>query len=343
MNNMEVHGKRSALIALSLLFSGVVFGILGYMLIEDYTFSEAVYMTIITMGTVGFREVHPLSTTGMWFTVILIVLSLGIYAFAVSVISKYFIENIVSNIKFSTKVEKKISKLKNHVIVVGYGRNGSQAVEELLSHDIPVVVIDNRPKVIQYVLENEKILYVQGDATEDKVLSNAGVERARALITAMASDSDNLFVVITAREMNPNLTIISRASALTNDKKLKLAGATNVIMPDKVGGQKMAKLVVQPDIHEFIENIMLQRSGDVTLYEVTLVKNEKYKETWTIEGLKIREKTGANVIGLKKSNKQYILNPLPDIQLDSGDKLFVLGSREQLWHLKDLMSGNIIE
>lgn len=340
---MEVHGKRSALIALSLLFSGVVFGILGYMLIEDYTFSEAVYMTIITMGTVGFREVHPLSTTGMWFTVILIVLSLGIYAFAVSVISKYFIENIVSNIKFSTKVEKKISKLKNHVIVVGYGRNGSQAVEELLSHDIPVVVIDNRPKVIQYVLENEKILYVQGDATEDKVLSNAGVERARALITAMASDSDNLFVVITAREMNPNLTIISRASALTNDKKLKLAGATNVIMPDKVGGQKMAKLVVQPDIHEFIENIMLQRSGDVTLYEVTLVKNEKYKETWTIEGLKIREKTGANVIGLKKSNKQYILNPLPDIQLDSGDKLFVLGSREQLWHLKDLMSGNIIE
>ncbi len=340
---MEVHGKRSALIALSLLFSGVVFGISGYMLIENYNFSEAVYMTIITMGTVGFREVHPLSIVGMWFTVVLIILSLGIYAFAVSVISKYFVENIVSNLKFSTKVEKKINKLKNHVIVVGYGRNGSQAVEELLSHDIPVVVIDNRPKVIQYVLENEKILYVQGDATEDKVLSNAGVERARALITAMASDSDNLFVVITAREMNPNLTIISRASALTNDKKLKLAGATNVIMPDKVGGQKMAKLVVQPDIHEFIENIMLQRSGDVTLYEITLVKHDKNHETWTIEGLKIREKTGANVIGLKKSNKQYILNPLPDIQLDSGDKLFVLGSREQLWHLKDLMSGNIIE
>jgi voltage-gated potassium channel len=340
---MEVHGKRSALIALSLLFSGVVFGISGYMLIENYNFSEAVYMTIITMGTVGFREVHPLSTMGMWFTVVLIILSLGIYAFAVSVISKYFVENIVSNLKFSTKVEKKISKLTNHVIVVGYGRNGSQAVEELLSHDIPVVVIDNRPKVIQYVLENEKILYVQGDATEDKVLSNAGVERARALITAMASDSDNLFVVITAREMNPNLTIISRASALTNDKKLKLAGATNVIMPDKVGGQKMAKLVVQPDIHEFIENIMLQRSGDVALYEITLVKHDKNYETWTIEGLKIREKTGANVIGLKKSNKHYILNPLPDTQLDSGDKLFVLGSREQLWHLKDLMSGNIIE
>ncbi len=340
---MEVHGKRSALIALSLLFSGVVVGILGYMLIEHYTFSEAVYMTIITMGTVGFREVHPLSTIGMWFTVILIVLSLGIYAFAVSVISKYFVENIVSNLKFSTKVEKKISKLKNHVIVVGYGRNGSQAVEELLSHDISVVVIDNRPKVIQYVLENEKILYVQGDATEDKILSNAGVERARALITAMASDSDNLFVVITAREMNPNLIIISRASALANDKKLKLAGATNVIMPDKVGGQKMAKLVVQPDIHEFIENIMLQRSGDVALHEVTLVKNEKNQEKWTIEGLKIREKTGANVIGLKKTNKQYILNPLPDTQLDSGDKLFVLGSREQLWYLKDLMSGNIIE
>lgn len=340
---MELNSKRSALIALSSLITGMVIGIVGYMLIEGYTFSEAAYMTVITMGTVGFREVHPLSISGMWFTIILIILSLGIYAFAVSVISKYFIENIVSNLNFSTKVEKKISKLKDHVIVVGYGRNGSQAVEELLSHDIPVVVIDNRPKVIQYVLENDKILYVQGDATEDKVLSNAGVEKARALITAMASDADNLFVVITAREMNPNLIIISRASALTNDKKLKLAGATNVILPDKVGGQKMAKLVIHPDIHEFIENIMLQRSGDVSLYEIQLTKTKYSTESRTIGSMKISETVGANVIGLKSINKQYILNPSVDTKLEIGDKLFVLATHEQVWHLKDIMSGSIMD
>ncbi len=340
---MEIHSKRSALIALSFLFSGIIFGLAGYMVIEGYTFSEAVYMTVITMGTVGFREVHPLSTAGMWFTVVLIILSLGIYAFAVAVISKYLVENVVSNLKFSTKVEKQISKIKDHVIVVGYGRNGSQAVEELLLHNIPVVVIDNRPKVIQYVLDNENILYVQGDATEDKILSNAGVERARALITAMASDADNLFVVITAREMNPNLTIISRASAIANDKKLKLAGATNVILPDKVGGQKMAKLIIHPDIHEFIENIMLQRSGDVSLYEIQLTKTKHGPENRTIGSIKIKDMLGANIIGLKSINKQYVLNPPTETKLETGDKLFVLGTREQVWQLKDIMSGSILE
>jgi len=335
---MELHSKRSAFFALSLLIGVVIIGVFGYIILENYSFSEAAYMTVITMATVGFKEVHPLSNAGMWFTIVLIVFSLGIYAFAVSVLSKYFIENVVNNLKFSTKVEKKISKLRDHVIVVGYGRNGSQAVEELLSHDIPVVVIDNRPKVIQYVLENEKILYVQGDATEDRILSNAGVERARALITAMASDSDNLFVVITAKEMNPNLKIISRASALANDKKLKLAGATNVIMPDKVGGQKMAKLVVQPDILEFVENIMLQRSGDVSLYEISCSHLEN-ATMHTIGDMKIREKTGVSILGLRDEHGQYVLNPSPETVLTPNIMLFVLGSREQLWILKDMLSS----
>jgi len=340
---MEIHSKRSAVIALSFLLSVMVIGISGYMVIEGYNFSEAVYMTIITMGTVGFREVHPLSLVGMWFTVVLIILSLGIFAFAVSVISKYFIENVISNLKFSTKVEKKISKLTDHVIVVGYGRNGSQAVVELLENKYSVVVVDKSPKIISQFANNDKILHVLGDATEDTVLYNAGIDRAQALITAMPNDADNLFVVISAREMNPKLKIISRASAIGNDKKLILAGATNVVMPDKVGGQRMAKLIVNPDIQEFIENIMLQSTGDVALYEITLTKNEKNQTSWTIGSMSIRENTGANVIGLKTVSKKYILNPSPDLKVEAGDNLFVLGTREQLWQLKDLMSGSIVE
>jgi voltage-gated potassium channel len=340
---MEIHSKRSVLIALSSLVGGVIIGIIGYMLIEGYTFLEAFFMTVITMGTVGFQEVHPLSSAGMWFTIILIILSLGIYAFAVSVISQYFIENVVRNLKLTSKVEKKISKLTDHIILVGYGRNGSQAAAELLAHGYSVVVIDKSPKIISQFAINSKILHVQGDATEDTVLFNAGIDRAQALITAMPNDADNLFVVITAREMNPRLKIISRASAIGNDKKLILAGASNVIMPDKVGGQKMAKLIVQPDIDEFIETIMLQRTGDVSLYEIQLTDKKQGPETRTIGSMKIRENTGANIIGLKSINKHYTLNPSPDTKLESGDKLFVLGTREQLWLLKDLMSGNLLE
>jgi voltage-gated potassium channel len=340
---MELHSKRSALIALLSLIGGILFGISGYMIVEGYTFSEAVYMTIITMGTVGFREVHPLSIAGMWFTVILIILSLGIYVFAASLISQYFIENVIRNLKVSTKVEKKISKLTDHIIVVGYGRNGSGAVAELLGHGYSVVVIDKNQKIISQFANNSPILHVQGDATEDTVLFNAGIDRAQALITAMPNDADNLFVVITAREMNPKLKIISRASAMGNDKKLLLAGASNVIMPDKVGGQKMAKMIVQPDIDEFIETIMLQRTSDVSLYELVITEGKPKEEVRTIGGMRIREKTGTNIVGLKSISKHYILNPSPDTKLETGDKLFVLGTREQLWLLKDLMIGSILE
>jgi len=336
---MDIHSKRSARIAIATLIAGIFFGILGYMVIEGYSFTEAVYMTIITMGTVGFREVHPLSTVGMWFTVILIILSLGIYALAVTVISQYFIENLVRNLKLSTKVEKKISKLTDHIIVVGYGRNGSQAVLELVENGYSVVVIDKSQKIISQFENSSKILHVLGDATEDTVLFNAGIDRAQALITAMPNDADNLFVVITAREMNPRLKIISRASALGNDKKLLLAGASNVIMPDKVGGQQMAKLIVQPDINEFVDTIMLQRSGEVSLYELQLSKDFTSR---LIGDIKIKETKGANIIGVKQVSKQYILNPSSNTKIDSGDKLFVLGTREQVWQLKDILSGEIV-
>jgi K+ transport systems, NAD-binding component len=254
---MENHGNRTIIFAIGILTAILLFGVVGYMHIEGYTFTEAIYMTIITIGTVGFKEVRPLSTTGMWFTMMLIVFSLGLFAFAISLLTKTsFRKKFSVNITSEAKMEKTYNqKLHDHVIVVGYGRNGSQAVEELVYNNIPVVVIENRPKVIQYMQANPKIVYIEGDATEDSTLLKAGVDRAKALITALASDADNLFVVITAREMNPHLKIISRASAIANDKKLKLAGASNVIMPDKVGGQKMAKLVIQPDLHEFVETL----------------------------------------------------------------------------------------
>ena len=335
---MESHGNRTIFLAFGILLAIILIGIIGFMRIEDYTFTEALYMTIITIGTVGFREVHPLSYEGMWFTIVLIIFSLGFFALAISLITKYFSERLRSIYNVKTKMEKQISKLKDHVIVVGYGRNGSQAVDELLSSHIPVVVIENRPKVIQFMQENPKIIYINGDATDDSVLHKAGIENAKALITALASDADNLFVVLTARETNPDLIIISRASAIANDKKLKLAGATNVIMPDKVGGQKMAKLVIQPDIHEFVEKILLHRVGDVSLFEISCSEINSNTNK-TIGELQIRERTGISILGIKQENGQYILNPSSDTVLKKGIMLFVLGNKDQVWLLKSILNG----
>ena len=334
---MESHSGRTILFAFGILFIIILIGIAGYMRVESYSFTEALYMTIITIGTVGFREVRPLSSEGMWFTVMLIILSLGFFAFAISLITKYFSERLRSFYNVKSKMEKQISKLKGHVIVVGYGRNGSQAVEELLHNNIPVVVIENRPKVIQYMQENPKIIYIDGDATDDDVLHKAGIENARALISALANDADNLFVVITAREINRDLVIISRASAIANDKKLKLAGATNVIMPDKVGGQKMAKLVIQPDINEFVEKIMLPRVGDVSLYEISCSGINPATDK-TIGELQIREKTGVSILGIKQEDGQYILNPSSETVLKQGVMLFVLGNDRQVRQLRSILN-----
>lgn len=334
---MEHKGGRSILIAITILLTIVTIGTIGYMQMEDFTFTEAVYMTVITIGTVGFKEVRPLSAQGMWFTILLIMLSLGVIAYAASFLAKYFSEQIL--LRYSNKkiMEKTIAKMQNHVIVVGYGRNGSQAAEELLEHNIPVVVIENRPKVIEYIEQNPKIAFVDGDATTDITLKKAGVERAKALISALASDADNLFVVITAREMNPKLHIISRASAVANDRKLKLAGADNVILPDKVGGQKMAKLVIQPDILEFVENIMLRRTGNISLFEIPCNKIA-HTGVKTIKELGLMEKTGVNILGAKNPIGEYILNPEPSYMLTPDTMLFVLGTTEQVNKLKELIS-----
>jgi voltage-gated potassium channel len=333
---MESHGTRTFFLAFGILFTLILIGIIGFMQIEGYSFAEALYMTIITISTVGFREVRPLSSEGMWFTIILIVFSLGLFAFAISLISKHISQRFLRIYNDKNKMEKQITKMKDHVIVVGYGRNGSQAVEELLSNNIPVVVIENRPKVIQYMQENPKIHYIDGDATDDSVLQKAGVENAKALISALANDADNLFVVITAREINPDLIIISRASAIANDKKLKLAGATNVIMPDKVGGQKMAILVIQPDINEFVEKIMLPQLGDVSLFEISCSGIHPHSNK-TIGELQIREKTGVSILGIKQENRQYIHNPSSDTILKAGIMLFVLGNKEQVRILRKLL------
>jgi voltage-gated potassium channel len=326
---MKRNNLRHAYLTLALLISVIVIGTIGYSML-GFTPSEAIYQTIITMATVGFEEVHQLDNRGMWFTSVLVIVSIGIFFYAVTSFTRYIVEGVFMNTYKDNKVKRKIEKLSDHVVICGYGRNGKQAAIELSQHDEKVVVIEEQAEIVQMLRETHGMLYVEGDATDEEVLKLAHLEHARALITTLPTDADNLFVVLTAKELNPSIKIISRASVDNADAKLKRAGASNVIMPDKLGGQSMAKLVAQPDVVEFIERILLQSMESVVLEEISCNKLASCFEGKSLVELDIRNTSGANIIGMKRKDNSYLINPVPETTLSSSDKLFALGSRTQI-------------
>ncbi len=334
--------NKNLLTAGILLLGLLAIGTSGFVLIEGYTFLDALYMTIITASTVGFREVNEPSDPGKWFTIFLILYSVGIIYYAASHFTRLLIDGQLRQQLKDFKVKKRIDKLNNHVIVCGYGRNGYQACEELGDHNIDYIVIEKRDHVVARIQENPDTLYIQGDAASDEVLNMAQISKASALITALPNDADNMYVVLTARELNTGLKIITRASDFKSDVKLRRAGADNVIMPDRIGGQRMAKLVAQPDVVEFWEYVLLQSVKDVRLEMVSCGRMEnREEEQITIKDLGLREKTGVNIVGIKTDEGNFIFNPSPDFELNPNDQLFVMGSPEQIGRIKDILNQQI--
>jgi voltage-gated potassium channel len=234
-------------------------------------------------------------------------------------------------------MEKRISQLNNHVIICGYGRNGKKAADELLEYNQTIVVIENDQKIIQQIKDIDKLSYIEGDSTAEEILKIAKIESAKAIITTLPNDADNLFVVLSSRDLNENITIISRASEEHSDYKLRQAGANNIIMPDKLGGQQMAKLVTHPDIVEFLDFIMLQKGRDVKLFEVFCDDMANCNINKTIGEFNFRHITGANIVGIKASEGDYIFNPSRDIRINCDDKIFVLGTQKQIDQLKEIL------
>lgn len=328
-------------IGVVLLFLLIIAGTVGYRLIEGWEWIDCLYMTIITMATVGFKEVGPLSLAGKIFTMGLIITSLGILAYVTTSLARFIFDGELANYIKTYRVDKRIAKLKNHVIIVGFGRNGEQAAIELAENGVDFVVVDKRDNVIGRVRENPDLLYIKGDATHEEVLEQARIHDARAIIVTTPQDADNVFVVLTARSMNPGLTVISRASEMESLMKLKRAGATNVIMPERIGGQRMAKLVHQPDVVEFLEYILLQKTQDVILEELPCRKMAQQWVGKSIADMRIRETTGANIIGIKTGGARYVFNPDPQMILSRNDQLFVLGNRKQIDRLQVVMEKGI--
>ena len=322
--------------AFFLLLSVFTAGVLGYRLLSHYSWIDAFYMTVISITTVGFGEVKPLGPMEKIFTSLLVLSSIFILGYAISVITEYILsKNNVGNLR-QNKVEKKIHFMKKHVIVCGYGRNGKQAVQKLLAYKKQFVIIEKDEEVLERFAD-DRLLFVQGNASEDEVLIKAGIEKASTLICALPSDADNLFIVLSARQINPKLKIISRATEETSYQKLKLAGADNVIMPDKIGGDHMASLVVVPDLVEFLDNLSV--SGQEDSINVEQVPYEKIctdNMEIAIADLDLRRKTGCSIIGYKSPEGEYIVNPEPSLILKNNSKLILIGRPNQIEKLKHL-------
>ena len=313
----------------------VVVGVIGYMSISEYTFIEALYMTVITVSTVGFGEVHPSTNEEKIFTIILIFTSIGIFAYLIAEFTEFIANGTLMNEIKTKRMQKKIQNLEGHSIVCGYGRNGRQAAFKLRSHNKQCVIIEGSKKMILEI-EKSGFLYVTGDATNDEVLQTAGIEKAANLITTLPSDADNLFVILSARQFNKKATLISRASKDTSERKLKIAGANNVIMPDKLGGEHMASLVVSPDIIEFVDKLSLTDDCATNLEEIVVNELPEEFKNKTLRDLDLRKETGCSVIGIKTADNQYVINPESTVKLLPDTKLIVLGRKEQITKLRKL-------
>ncbi|GAB5539980.1 MAG: potassium channel protein [Salibacteraceae bacterium] len=308
------------------------------MWIEDYTFTEAFYMTVITVSTVGFGEVKSLSEAGQLFTSFLIITTFGTFAYTISNLTRYVLSGQYKIYLKTFQIMNALERLENHVIVCGYGRNGRQSIKTLRAHNERFVVIESNKAILEKALENEpELLMVEGDATDDSILTKVGIDKAKALITTLPKDADNLFVVLTAREMNSNLNIITRASDDRSEHKLKIAGANNVILPDSVGGSHMATLVLTPDLMEFLDHISVMGKDESTLVEIQFKNLPKDFEHKSIVEIEKRYQTGARIIGFKTPQNEIIVNPSSETELEPKSKLFVLGNPEQIKKLKEAL------
>jgi voltage-gated potassium channel len=329
MNPLLILLKKKVYLATFLLFVVLFLGIIGFRLISNYSWIDALYMTVITITTVGFGEVIPLDDQSKIFTIFLILISIIVVGYAISIITEYILsKNNVEELK-QKKMQKLIDGFKNHIVICGYGRNGKQAARKLAAHKRSFVVIERDKDVIER-LQFDNVPYVIGNANEDEILLQAGVDRASCFISALPSDADNLFVVLSTRQMNKNINIISRASQESSYEKLKFAGANNVILPDKIGGDHMASLVVVPGLMEFLDNLSIVGKSDINIEEIAVEKLYNTKEARTIKDLDLRRKTGCTVIGYKDENGNYIVNPEADLKLAPNSKIIVLGRPEQI-------------
>ncbi len=314
----------------------IVVGTLGYEFIEGYSLLDAFYMTLITVSTVGYGEVTPLSPEGKIFTAFLILICFGTFAYAISSITSYLASGEYKEYVRELKKHRKVQKLKDHIIVCGFGRVGRQVSAELRQSNEKFVVVESNKDRFTLNEVREGFMPIFGDATRDEILEQAGLKRAKAVVTTLPNDADNLYVVLAAREINPKVKIISRASRFGSVKKMRSAGASNVIMPDTLGGAHMALLVIHPDTMDFIDQLSINNPDSPSLVEVDVPElGDKHVYIGDVKNLV----SNVAVLGIKHRSGEMEVNPHDRTAVQEGDKLFVIAEADILEDFKKALKA----
>lgn len=311
------------------------FGTVGFSLIEKWSLFDSLYMTVITIFTVGYEEIRPLSIPGRIFTIIIIFSGAGTVFYLGASVIEGFIENQL--VKGKRIMEKRIQKLQNHYIICGYGRMGNVISKDLAAQSIPFIIMENNPNKIA-AIEEEGYIYLNGDVTDDKFLRKAGVENAKGLVTVLSSDADNVFVTLTARSLNPNIFIVASSNIRGTVPKLLRAGANKVINPFLTAGKHMSQLLLKPIVVDFIEVVSQEESLDLRMEEVNILEGS------SLSGVKLKDsqlRTRLNIIivAIKKKDGRMVFNPSSETEIISGDVLISLGSKEDLHKLEEIGRG----
>lgn len=317
--------------ALTLLLIVIVVGTVGYWLL-GFGAVDALYQTVTTVATVGFREVEPLSTVGKFFTMALILFGVGATLYAFSVLIETLIEGRLLDLLGRRRMQRTITSMHDHVIICGWGRVGRAIAAEVVESGRPLVVIDHDPDR----LEGTDLLSVLGDATEDAVLQAAGIDRASALVAAVDVDASNSFITLSARALRPDLFIVSRARSVDSEEKLRRAGADRVVNPQNIGGARMAAFVLRPHVAEFLDVVMHERNLEFRLEELPVDAASSLVGK-TLRETHLRDQTGALVLAVRDPDGTFLTNPSPDTRIQAGHVLIAIGTGDELQAVSDLL------
>lgn len=329
--------EKKLRIALGALLIIIAVGTLGYRLIEGWDVLSSLYMSVITISTVGFKEVYPLSLAGKIFTIFFVIFGVGTTLYAVGAGAQFMLEGQIRDILGRRKMSKKIQEIKDHYIICGYGKVGQEIYSEFSSRKVPCLVVEKDPEMVEKAIK-DGALVVQGDSTEDSVLEEAGIKKARGLISAVASEADNVFISLSARVLNPNIFVVARAETREAERKLLRAGADRAVSPHSLGGTRMALAALRPHLVDFMQVATSAEGLDIRIEELE-VKEGSVLSNSTLRDCEIRQKVGAIVLGIHKKDGQMVYTPSADSKIEAGDILIAIGRREELEKLEKLTSS----
>ena len=321
----------SVLISVTILF----FGTLGYMIIEDWPFLDAFYMTVITLTTVGFGEIHKLGHAGRIFTIVLIFVGVGVILYIITMVTQFVVEGRIREALGRRKLEKEIQKLKDHYIICGYGRVGQTICDILSSKPLKLVVIDKDPGKVEE-LHKKGLLYIEGEATDENILMAAGIERAKSLITALGADMDNVYVTLSARGINPNLFIMARSGDVGSGKKLLRAGANKVVSPYRIGARRMTQMILRPTVTDFLDLAMMERNINIQMEEIP-VNSASNLIGIPLADSGIRRDLNLIIIAIKKSSGDMMFNPSSKTTIEAEDTVIAVGESDNLIKLEKIL------